>query len=140
MIIEVPFTSKYPTIFVRLRGRNGATREYRALIDTTTDFCILPKVDAYRLGYPEAAHDDLVTTPSNLVRLASSTGYAEGMMIILEQVEIGELSINAVPFLGLDLPQATGFDVVLGRNLFVKALLKIELDFASSNIRISKNN
>jgi len=108
------------------------------MINVTTDYCFLPRVDAYRLGYPEAAHDDPVTTPANLVRLATSNGYIDGMMIIIEQVEIGDLKVSGVPFLGFDLPQVTGYDVVLGRTFFSKGELKLELDFASGNLKLSQ--
>jgi hypothetical protein len=136
LTLEFPFTSKYPTIFVRLKGRNGTVREYRALINTVVDYCILPRVDAYRLGYPEASHDDFVTIPANLVRLVSSTGFAEGMMILMAQVEVGELKVESLPFLALDLPQVVGFDVVIGRNFFLKASVRVEMDFPAGKIRM----
>ena len=120
-----------------MRGRNGAVREYRALVNITSDYCILPRVDAYRLGYPEAAHDDPVTRPANLVMLASSTGYSEGMMIQIKQVEIGDIKVNDVPFLGFDLPQVTGYDVVLGRNLFLKGGLNTEFNLSEGKIKIT---
>ncbi len=101
-----------------------------------TDYSVLPRVDAYRLGYPEASHDDFVTMPSNLVRLATSTGFVDGMMILMQQVEIGDLRVDLLPFLALDLPQVIGFDVVLGRNFFLKAALKVEMDFPAGKIRL----
>ncbi|MGI0092035.1 MAG: hypothetical protein ACREBS_10025 [Nitrososphaerales archaeon] len=140
MSAEFSFTSRYPTIYARLHGKNGAVREYRALINTTTDYCFLPRVDAYRLGYPEAAHDDPVTIPANLVMLATSVGYSEGMMIMMRQVEIGDLKIEDVPFLGFDLPQVIGFDVVLGRNLFQKGGLSLGFDYSLDRIRIAQKS
>jgi len=125
---------------VRLHGRNGAIREYRALIDVTTDYCVLPKVDGYRLGYPEAAHDDPVTRPANLIFLANSVSYSEAMMIAIEQVEIGDFRVHGVQFLAFDLPQITGFDVVLGRNIFLKANLSIEFDYQLAKLRISQKS
>jgi hypothetical protein len=108
------------------------------MVNATTDYCFLPRVDAYRLGYPEAAHDDPVTTPANLVRLATSNGYIDGMMIIIEEVDIGDLKVSRVPFLGFDLPQVTGYDVVLGRSFFVRAALKMEIDFAASTLKMNQ--
>ena len=140
MNFEISLTSRYPTIYARLHGKNGTVREYRALIDTTTDYCVLPRVDAYRLGYPEAAHDDPVTRPSNLVMLASSIGYPEGMMIMMQQVEIGDLKIDGVQFISFDLPQVIGFDVVLGRNLFLRGSLSIEFDYQLAKLRISQKS
>ena len=124
---------------MRLKGRNGSVREYKALVDITAEYCVLPRVDAYRLGYPEAAHDDPVTTPGNLVRLATINGYTDGMMIFLQQVSIGDISVENVPFLGLDLPQVMGFDVILGRTFFLKGLLNVELDFSLGKLMITQN-
>ena len=138
MSVETPYLTAYPSIYVRLRGRNGAVREYKALVDITAEYCVIPRVDAYRLGYPEAAHDDPITTPANLVRLATINGYTEGMMIVIQQVSIGKIMVENVPFLGLDLPQVMGFDVILGRTFFLKGFLDVELDFSRAKLKISQ--
>lgn len=134
--MDTNYSTRCPTVFVRLTGRNGYVREYKAMVNSATDYCFLPRVDAYRLGYPEASHDDPVTTPANLVRLATSNGYIDGMMIFVEQVQIGDLKIAKVPFLAFDIPQVTGYDVVLGRTFFNKGLLRMELDFTSANLKL----
>jgi hypothetical protein len=72
--------------------------------------------------------------------LASSSGYSEGMMIFLHQVEIGELRVDNVPFLGYDLPQVIGFDVVLGSNFFLKAGLALDFDYSTRMIRVARKN
>ena len=92
------------------------------------------------MGYPEAAHDDPVTRPANLIFLANSVSYSEAMMIAIEQVEIGDLRVHGVQFLAFDLPQITGFDVVLGRNIFLKANLSIEFDYQLAKLRISQKS
>jgi predicted aspartyl protease len=125
---------------VRLKGRNGSVREYCALVDQTSDYCVIPRVDAYRLGYPEASHDDLVTTPANLVMVSTATGYAQGMMIVMQLVEIGGIKVESLPFLGVDLPQVMGYDVVVGRNFFEKTESRLEIDFLARKIKITKEN
>jgi hypothetical protein len=95
-------------------------------------------VDAFWLGYPEAAREDPITTPANLVRLATINGYIDGMIIYIEQTMIGEISVNNVPFLALDLPQVMGFDVILGRIFFLTGLLDVELDFSAGKLKIAR--
>ena len=122
-----------PTIFARLRGRNGAVREYRALLSTASDYSVIPKVDAYRLGYPEAARDDPITEPPNLFRGVTYDGFWEGMLITIKEVTIGATSVSDADFIALDLPQASGFDVILGRS--VLAASGVLIDYASGNVR-----
>lgn len=140
MTVETQYHTAYPAIYVRLKGRRGAVREFKALVDITAEYCVLPRVDAYWLGYPEAAHDDPVTTPGNLVRLATINGYTDGMMIFLEETILGDISVEKVPFLALDMPQVMGFDVILGRTFFLKGALDVELDFSLGKLKISKKS
>jgi len=123
---------RFPTIFVRLRGRNGGVREFNALIDFGAEYCVLPKVDAFALGYPEAGNDDPRSQDSNRVTLASHDGYNSAALIKMTQVELGHMSFENVDFLAFDIPQATGLDVVLGRSLL--QFLKLEFDFSVSQL------
>lgn len=123
-----------PTIFARLRGRNGTVREYRALLSPASDYSLVPKVDAYRMGYPEAARDDPITQPMNLFRGVTYTGFWEGMLITMKEVAIGTLSVADVDFIAYDLPQASGFDVVLGRSFL--ALSGIQVDYSSGTVKV----
>jgi predicted aspartyl protease len=127
---------KFPSVFARLKGRNGCIREYRALIGPLVDYCVIPKADAYRLGYPEAARDDFVTTPPNLVTMVTTNGYVEGMMINLQEVAVGPISFSGVDFIAFDIPQVCGYDVILGQSLLQH--LKVEIDYSARKIRIEK--
>ncbi len=129
-------STKLPTLFARLRGRNGAVREYKALLSTASDYSVIPKVDAYRLGYPEAARDDPITEPPNLFRGVTYDGFWEGMLITLKEVTIGGRSVPDVDFIAFDLPQATGFDVVLGRSVLASS--GVLVDYASGRVSISQ--
>jgi hypothetical protein len=131
--MRIPF-QRFPTVFARLRGRNGSVREYKSLVSPATEYSILPKVDAYRLGYPEAARDDPVTEPPNLFRGVTYDGYWEGMLISLKEVAIGGMSKSDVDFIAFDLPQIAGFDVILGKSFLAASGLTI--DYATSEVKI----
>ena len=73
-MIEHAF-GKFPTIFVRLKGRNGAAREFNALIDLGAEYCIIPKVDAYALGYAEVVEDRSEVVDQDTLTFASHDGY-----------------------------------------------------------------
>ena len=132
-MMRIPF-QRFPTVFARLRGRNGVVREFNSLVSSGTEYSIVPKVDAYRLGYPEAARDDPVTEPPNLFRGVSHSGFWEGMLISLKEVAIGRVSRFDVDFIAFDLPQAAGFDVILGRSFLASS--KVSIDYEASEVRI----
>lgn len=121
-------------MFVRLTGRSGGTREFNALLDPGVEYCIVPKVDAYTLGYPEAANDDPVTPANNTLTFTSYGGYGRAALIEMARVELGNLSFTKVDFLALDLPAVTGFDVVLGRS--VLQFMKLEIDYSVGQLRV----
>ena len=52
----------------------------------------------------------------------------------MAQVDLGSASFRNVDFVAIDLPQVTGFDVILGRNLL--RFMKLELDFSVGHLRI----
>ncbi len=133
--VELAFV-KSPAVFARLRGRNGAVREYRALLVPTAEYCVLPKVDAYRLGYPEAASSGTRVPLPNTLTFASYVGYERGMVIRMAQVDIGSISFEEVEFLAFDILQAVGYDVVLGQNLLRE--MHLDLDFASGKMRLER--
>ena len=132
---DVPF-QRLPAVFARLRGRNDCVREFNALVSPASDFSIVPKVDAYRLGYPEAARDDPVTDQPNLFRGVTYSGYWEGMLISMKEVAIGRRSVYNVDFIAYDLPQTVGFDVVLGRSFL--AATGISINYEENVVRIRK--
>jgi predicted aspartyl protease len=68
--------------------------------------------------------------------MVTSTGYAEGMMINIQEVSIGPVSFQGVEFIAFDIPQVVGYDVVLGQNLLKR--LKIEIDYSARKLSIQK--
>ncbi len=123
---------------MRLKGRNGNIREYPAFLSSTFDYCAIPKVDAFALGYSEAAgagHEHLVRA-QNILDFVSSGTYERGALIKMSNVELGHMSFKDVEFLTYDLLQATGVDVILGKSLFQG--MKLEIDFSSHRFKLEK--
>ena len=131
----VSFT-RFPSVFARLSGRNRCVREYRALVDAGSDYCLIPKADAFRLGYPEAANDDLIVRSENTTPFSTHNGYGQAASIRMAKVEIGRQSFENIEFLAFDLPQVTGFDVVLGGSLL--KFLSLRIDYPSGRLEITK--
>jgi hypothetical protein len=131
--------SKYPVIFVRLKGRNKRVLEYSAVMNPASDFCVLPRVDAYHLGYPEVAQDagtSFMTRPTNLTTLTTSSGYINAPLISMEEVAVGSKCFRNIDFLAHDLPQETRFDVMLGRSLLSRSGIRI--DFSASRFTMEE--
>jgi hypothetical protein len=133
--VEGPFL-KFPSVFSRLRGRNDEVREFRALIIPTAEYCVLPKVDAFHLGFPEAASVDARVPMPNTLTFASYNAYGRGTVIKMPQVDVGNVSVRDVDFLAFDLLQSLGYDVVLGRSLLQH--MRLELDFPAGRLRMEK--
>ena len=127
---------KFPTVFVRIKGRNGLVREFNALVDPGAEYCIIPKVDAYALGYSEAANDDPISPADNTLTFSSYDGYGKVALIQIAQVELGTMSFANVEFIAFDLPQVTRFDAVLGRSLL--QFTKVEFDYSLGHLRMEK--
>ena len=123
-----------PRFSARVKGRNGKVREYSALVVPTSEFCILPTVDAYSLGYPEVISNNSRIPPKNSMVLATYSGYTRGLPIRIPQVDIGSISSKDVEFLVIDLPQVIGFDMVLGQSLL--RCMRVEMDFSSRTLKI----
>jgi len=109
-------------------------REFRALVSAGAEYCIVPKVDAYALGYQEAANDDPVTPAENTITSVTYDGYGKMALISIARVDLGSISFDRVEFVAFDLPAATGLDVVLGRSLL--RFTRFQLDYASGELRI----
>lgn len=124
-MISMPFR-RFPTLFARLKGRNGAVREFSALLSPASDYSLVPLVDAFRLGYPEAARGGPVTEPQNLFRGVTFTGFWEGTLITMREVSAGGVTLPNVDFIAYDVPQVSGFDVVLGRSFLAPSGFRID--------------
>jgi len=127
-IIEVPF-SKLPKLFARITGRNGKSREYQALLSPGSEVSILPRVDAYHLGYSEVLQDATtsdITRPENWTTLVSYSSYLNAPTVIIKNVSLGPLDFNEVEFAAHDLPGETGFDLVIGHSLLKHTTTNID--------------
>ena len=93
-------------------------------------------MDAFALGYQEAANDDQITPSDNTVTFASYDGYGKAALITMAGVEIGNMSFKNVDFLAFDVPQVTGFDVVLGQSVLQST--KLELDYSLRQLKLEK--
>lgn len=111
-------------------------RECSALIDPSSEYCVLPKVDAYAMGYPEAANDDPVSPANNTMMYTSFEGYGQSALIRVAEVSLGEMKFRDVEFLAFDLPQNARFDVVLGMSLLKSTRLAI--DYPNGRLRIER--
>jgi hypothetical protein len=109
-------------------------REYRALVSPASEYSIVPKVDAFRLGYPEAARSDPITQPINLLRGVTFTGIWEGPLISMMEVTVGSTSAPNVDFIAYDIPQVAGFDVILGKSFLAPS--KMAIDYEVKAVRI----
>lgn len=119
----------FPSLFVKLKGSAEATREYLALLSTTFEYCVIPRVDAYMLGYAEAISDmltDIVARPHYVTTLVSVNGFVDAPLITMNEVSIGGITIKNIEFIAFDMPRETGVDVVLGRNFLEKVKAKID--------------
>lgn len=127
---------RLPSVFARLTGSNGAVREYQALVAPTSEYCVIPKVDAFRLGYHEAAAADSRVPSPNVLPFASYMGFGRGTAIKMAQVEMGGMTFRDVDFLAFDPLQSIGYDVVLGLTLLGRT--RLNLDCASRTLRLQK--
>ena len=124
----------FPTVFVRLTGRNGVVRELNAALDISAEYCVLPPVDAYMLGYQEAANNDPVAPAANTIDYLSYEGVAKAALIVIGGVELGGMRFRNIEFVADDLPQMTRFDALLGRSLL--QFLRLDLDYANGRVAI----
>jgi predicted aspartyl protease len=119
---------------VRLTGRNGLVRELNAVLDVSAEYCVLPPVDAYNLGYQEAFNNDPVVPAANTIDYLSYEGIAKAALVVIAGVELGGIRFRDVEFVAHDLPQQTRFDVLLGRSLL--QFLRLNLDYPNGRVAI----
>ncbi len=123
-------------MFVRLKGKNGYIIEYRAVLNPVSDYSVLPKVDAYKLGYTEAGYTEFLTRPPNLVSFATGNGLFEGPLIKILEASVGPISLQRVDFIAFDMNQQTGCDVVLGKS-FLQSL-RLSIDYRNKKFSLEK--
>ena len=98
-------------LFVRVKGRKGV-REYRAVLDTGSEYSIIPLQDARELGYE--AYFDPEAEPGTGTRAITKTDMVELDEIVLEEVSVADLVVKNVKALAHYLPKFGGVEATLG--------------------------
>ena len=123
--MRIPISADKPlTLFVRIKGP-VCTREFRALIDTGSDMCMIPLYDARDMGM-ENHYDPNMGSNPDYMRICSNC-YFEAETLIMEKVMIGDIEAENVEFVSWTLPRDGGIDVILGRS-FLKHF-KLTVDY-----------
>lgn len=100
------------SLFIRIKGDKG-TRELRAILDTGSQYCVIPMIDAMQIGY-----NDAYFCPGDEPDVGTLT-VTQGCMIeakeiVLEEVSIGDLVTKEVKTFCYELPRPSGLEAVLG--------------------------
>jgi predicted aspartyl protease len=96
--------------FVRVKGSKG-TREYNAVLDTGSEYCVIPLQDARDLGYEAYCHPD---DPGDGVKAVTKTDMCEYDEIELEEVQVADISAKNVKALAHFLPRVSRIEATLG--------------------------
>lgn len=116
---------KLPSVFARIKGKSGITMEYDCLIDPASEYCTIPKLDAYTLGYPEVAFQHVTVGPPNARTILTNGGHNRTVIVEMRSIEIGPLKFEGVQFAPLDLPQASGYEALIGKSLLERVSFTI---------------
>lgn len=116
---------KLPSVFARVKGKSGVIVEYDCLIDPASEYCTVPKVDAYTLGYPEVGFQHATVGPPNTRTILTNGGHNRTVIVNMESVEIGALKFEGVQFAPFDLPQASGYEALIGKSLLERMSMTI---------------
>lgn len=111
------------TLFVRFKGAKGV-REMRAVLDTGSQYCIIPLQDARQLGYDAYFNAD---DPGEGTKGITKTDLVEVDEIELEEVSVGDLVAKRVKSLVWTLPRLGGLEATLGLSFLEQ--FKTTLDF-----------
>ncbi|MCK5577660.1 MAG: aspartyl protease family protein [Dehalococcoidales bacterium] len=111
------------TLFVRFKGTKGV-REMRAVLDTGSQYCIIPLQDARQLGYDAYFNAD---DPGEGTKGITKTDLVEVDEIELEEVSVGDLVAKRVKSLVWTLPRLGGLEATLGLSFLEQ--FKTTLDF-----------
>jgi clan AA aspartic protease (TIGR02281 family) len=131
--MELPL--KHPTtLFVRVIGLSGKTRELRAVLSTGSTVCLLPVKDAIQLGYT-ISYNPLLDEGEKIVA-ATANGVIETSVVTLQEVRVGHLAVKNVKASLSDLPMPSGIEMILGANFLSN--FKITLDYKKQRIMIEE--
>ncbi|MFC1847066.1 retroviral-like aspartic protease family protein [Chloroflexota bacterium] len=111
-MIEQKISPDEPIVFfVRIKGAKG-TRELRAILDTGSQYCVVPMIDAIQLGYD--AYFVPGDEPGEGTMVATQGCIIESREIVLKEISVGDLVAKDVKAFCHELPRPSGLEVVLG--------------------------
>jgi len=116
--------------FVRVKGRKGV-REYNAVLDTGSEYSVIPKQDARDLGYDAYCHPD---DPGEGVKAVTKTDMCELDEIELEEVRVADIVVKNVKALAHYLPKVGRVEATLGLS-FLRDL-KTTIDYETGYLTI----
>ena len=116
--------------FVRIKGEKGI-REYNAVLDTGSEYCIIPLQDARDLGYEAYCDPD---DPGEGVKGVTKSEMFEYDLIELEEVQVTDLTAKKVKALALNLPRVSRIEATLGLSFLEN--FKTTLDYNAGYLTI----
>lgn len=119
------------TFFVHIKGKKGV-REYRAVLDTGSEYCVIPIQDARDLGYE--AYFDPISDAGRGTTVLSKTDMIELAEIELEEVSVADIVAKNVKTVTHYVPKYAGVEVTLGLSFFKN--FKTTLDYNSNYLTI----
>lgn len=127
-----------PLVFVRVMGPRGS-RELRAVLSPTSEYCLIGRRDAEDLGYETGPyHRKIAFLPEinkdHALVLATVGGIIEAPIISIVEMNLAEILARDVKTAVYDLPEPIGFDMLLGAPFFGHK--SIAFDFSRNNIAI----
>jgi predicted aspartyl protease len=107
------------TVWCRIKGLNGKSRELKGLIDFNYQFCLMPRQDAMDLGYSDASQRHkgwYETRPDRAPLVLTFRGIERTIQINLKEIVVGRLVAKDVDTVVLeyDPPSLSPIDVILG--------------------------
>jgi len=116
--------------FVRVKGPRGI-REYNAVLDTGSEYSVIPLQDARDLGYDAYFHED---DPGDGVKAVTKTDMFELDEIELEEVRVADIVAKNVKALAYYFPKVSRIEATLGLS-FLKNL-KTTIDYKTGYLTI----
>ncbi len=118
------------TLFVRIKGEKGV-REIRAVLDTGSQYCVIPLQDARQLGYDAYFSPD---DPGSGTIAVTKAELIEVDEIELEEVSVGDLVARNVKSLVWGFPKLAGVEGLLGLSFLEH--FRTSLDFKQGLLTI----
>src|SRR5579862_9697478 len=123
-VIERPAAScpvrldRHPALFIQICGPAGR-RELQGIVATASTYCLVPRRDVEQLGYSTGPyHRRIALLPEvnlgHALSLITAGILIEAPIVRLERVAVGGVVAEDVDAIVYDLPEATGFDMLLG--------------------------